>query len=47
MVPGWRVGWLIFRDGSPDERLSAVKNGIKSLTQLILGIISYIYFEDR
>jgi tyrosine aminotransferase len=42
VVPGWRLGWLIFRDGSPDKRLTDIKNGIKSLTQLILGACSLI-----
>lgn len=36
IIPGWRVGWVVVQDYS--HRLDKVRNGLKSLTQLILGM---------
>lgn len=40
VVPGWRVGWITIHDRN--NRLSEVKNGIKQLTQLIVGANSLV-----
>ena len=37
VVPGWRLGWLVFHDHSTEKRFTELRVGIKSLTQLILG----------
>ncbi len=37
IVPGWRVGWIVLHDRTQNKRLSEVRNGLKSLTQIILG----------
>lgn len=37
IVPGWRVGWVVVHDKSTG-RLKEVKQGMKSLTQIILGM---------
>jgi tyrosine aminotransferase len=39
-VPGWRVGWIVIHDR--DGRLANLKNGIKQLTQLIVGANSVV-----
>lgn len=41
-VPGWRVGWVVLHDSKADGRLDAVRKGLKSLTQLIVGASSLI-----
>lgn len=41
IVPGWRVGWLIFHDKSTN-RLHDFKTGVKSLTQITLGASSLL-----
>jgi len=41
IVPGWRVGWLIFHDKSTG-RLQEYKSGVKSLTQITLGAPSLL-----
>ncbi len=40
LVPGWRVGWILFHD--PDNRIVNVRKGIFDLTQIILGANSII-----
>ena len=43
VVPGWRVGWIVFHDhGASKGKLDAVKTGIRSLTQIVLGATSLI-----
>lgn len=38
VVPGWRIGWLLFHDPSSDGHLlGPVKQGALALTQIILG----------
>ena len=41
MVPGWRVGWLVIQDKGTG-RLAEVAQGIKSLSQIVLGANSLI-----
>eukprot|EP01031_Cornospumella_fuschlensis_P030806 gene30806-37219_t len=41
IVPGWRVGWVVVHDKGTG-RLKEVKQGMKSLTQIILGCCSLI-----
>jgi tyrosine aminotransferase len=43
VIPGWRVGWLILHD-KKTGRLDEFKNGIKSLTQLIVGKSGFCFF---
>lgn len=41
IVPGWRVGWLIFHDKNTG-RLDDYKTGVRSLTQITLGASSLL-----
>lgn len=41
IVPGWRVGWLIFHDKGTG-RLDEYKAGVRSLTQITLGASSLL-----
>ncbi len=41
IVPGWRVGWLIFHEKGTG-RFKELRSGIKSLTQIIVGANSLI-----
>jgi tyrosine aminotransferase len=41
IVPGWRVGWLIFHDKGTG-RLDEYKTGVRSLTQITLGASSLL-----
>ena len=36
LLPGWRVGWLVFQDNN-SEALQHIKAGVKRLAQVILG----------
>lgn len=42
VCPGWRVGWITLHDKQANNRLSVVRGGIKSLTQLIVGANSLV-----
>lgn len=35
IIPGWRVGWVVVQDQT--RRFEEVRNGLKSLTQIIVG----------
>ena len=41
VVPGWRVGWIVIHDQS--GRFAEIRNGLRSLTQLVLGELSCLY----
>jgi tyrosine aminotransferase len=40
LAPGWRVGWVVFHD--PDNRMCEVRQGMLSMTQVILGANSLV-----
>lgn len=40
IVPGWRVGWITIHD--KNDKLNDIRNGLKSLTQIILGANSLV-----
>jgi len=40
LAPGWRVGWIVMHD--PEGKMEQVRNGIVSLTQVILGANSLV-----
>ena len=42
IVPGWRVGWIILHDKGTG-RLFNYKNGVKSLTQIIIGKLLFLF----
>lgn len=42
VVPGWRVGWIVMFDQTPNKVAGDVMNGIRSLSQLILGANSVV-----
>ena len=47
IVPGWRVGWMILHDKGTG-RLTQYKAGIKSLTQIIVGMfIPSVYVDSK
>jgi len=41
IVPGWRVGWIIFHDKGTG-RLKDYKSGVRNLTQIVLGANSLV-----
>jgi tyrosine aminotransferase len=42
VCPGWRVGWITLHDKTANNRLSVIRSGLKSLTQLIVGANSLV-----
>lgn len=42
VVPGWRVGWVVVHDRTEGQVASELMNGLKSLSQLILGANSIV-----
>ncbi|KAI8870230.1 tyrosine aminotransferase [Ramicandelaber brevisporus] len=42
LVPGWRMGWILVHDYTPNKVLSQVRDGIAALATLILGPNSLI-----
>lgn len=39
VVPGWRCGWIVIHDHYCSERFAQIRNGLKSLSQIILGLL--------
>jgi tyrosine aminotransferase len=37
LVPGWRLGWLVFFDYTSTQKMKEVNAGVKRLAQVILG----------
>jgi len=37
LVPGWRLGWIVFFDYSVEKQLQEINAGVKRLAQVILG----------
>eukprot|EP01035_Chromulina_nebulosa_P016941 gene16941-22433_t len=40
VVPGWRLGWIVIHDTT--NRFQLIRNGLKSLSQIILGANSLV-----
>ncbi|KAF6001977.1 hypothetical protein F1559_002557 [Cyanidiococcus yangmingshanensis] len=37
LVPGWRMGWILIHDPTPDEQFAAVRRALEGLSMKILG----------
>jgi tyrosine aminotransferase len=42
LVPGWRMGWILIHDPSPDEQFAVVRRALEGLSMKILGPNSLI-----